>query len=52
MKTTKAHIDIPPADDLRRRLREALREASVLRRLVRVAEHSERLMGKGVARGK
>lgn len=49
MNTTSPAIQIPPADEVRARLTELVREASVLRRLLRVAESAERQGGKAQA---
>lgn len=39
----KSPVTVPPAAEVRQRLADTLREASLLRRLLRVAEHAERL---------
>jgi hypothetical protein len=41
--SSKQPVTVPPAAEVRQRLTDALREASLLRRLLRVAEHAERL---------
>jgi hypothetical protein len=43
MLHSKRTVTVPPAAELRERLADTLRDANLLRRLVRVAEHAERL---------
>ena len=46
MNERKQPVIVLPAAELRQRLADAMREASLLRRLLRVAEHVERLADK------
>ncbi len=50
MEHPKQETTVPPAAEIRRRLTELLRETSVLRRLLRVAEHAERISSPSVNR--